>query len=542
MRRTAEPQAELLGARDEESDSLTVQSVVTRALTSAWAVSRRGSVKAFDEASRHPRRAQEAWFARARGPLGASAYGQSVRLDHATSLESVRRAPVVQWDEVAPWVERIANGEQHVLTTEPVLVFERTSGSTSLPKRVPYTQGLLDDFSAATGPWLDDLFRTFPSLFRTRQYWSVSPAVRAPETTPSGLRVGFEDDTEYFGPATRFAMKQLMAVPSMVTKARTVEGWRDETLLHLLEADDLGFISVWNPSFLTVLLEALRSRWANLESRLSPRRRRAVWAALERSGELSGETVWPSLQLISCWTDAWAAEAVPGLRRFFPRTPLQGKGLLATEGVVSFPLWGQPAPVAAVTSHLLEFEALEDAGRPARFVDEVREGAAYAPILTTRGGLVRYRLPDVVRCVGFWRALPLLRFEGRLDKTSDLRGEKLSSVVVESVLRETLRRVPVQFVLLAPSLEPTPRYVLFLESGVDDVTARAMADSVERGLLNEYHYRYCRELGQLERVALVRVNDARPKWLAAMQARGMKLGDIKPSAFDTATGWESRLA
>lgn len=520
---------------------LIVQSVVTRALTTAWAVSRRASVHAFDEASRHPRRAQEAWFSRARSSLANSTYGKSVWLDVAGSLEAVRRAPIVEWDDLAPWVERIANGEQHVLTTEPVLVFERTSGSTTLPKRVPYTQGLLDDFSAATGPWLDDLFRAFPAMFRTRQYWSVSPAVRAPETTPSGLRVGFEDDTEYFGPATRFAMKQLMAVPSTVTKAKTVERWRDETLLHLIECDDLGFISVWNPSFFTVLLEALLSRWTTLESRLSPRRRLALQAALERSGGVSGETLWPSLQVISCWTDAWAAESVPGLRRFFPRTPLQGKGLLATEGVVSFPLWGQPAPVAAVTSHLLEFEALEDEGRPARFVDELREGAAYSPILTTRGGLVRYRLPDVVRCVGFWRALPLLRFEGRLDKTSDLRGEKLSSVVVESVLRETLRRVPVQFVLLAPSLEPTPRYVLFLESDVDDVTARRVAESVERGLMNEYHYRYCRELGQLERVTLVRVKNARPKWLAAMQARGMKLGDIKPAAFDTSTGWESRL-
>ncbi|MBM4778352.1 MAG: GH3 auxin-responsive promoter family protein [Archangiaceae bacterium] len=515
--------------------------LVSRVLTRAWAASRRASVESFDEASRHPRRAQEQWLSRALPSLGGSTYGKAVGLDGATSLESVRRAPIVQWDDVAPWVERLANGEQHVLTTEQVLVFERTSGSTTLPKRVPYTQGLLDDFSAATGPWLDDVFRTFPALFRTRQYWSVSPAVRAPETTPSGLRVGFEDDTEYFGPATRFAMKQLMAVPSTVTKAKTVERWRDETLLHLIEADDLGFISVWNPSFLTVLLEALLSRWTTLESRLSPRRRVALQAALERSGGLSGETLWPSLQLISCWTDAWAAEALPGLRRFFPRTPLQGKGLLATEGVVSFPLWGQPAPVAAVTSHLLEFEALEDAGRPARFIDELRAGAAYSPILTTRGGLVRYRLPDVVRCVGFWRALPLLRFEGRLDKTSDLRGEKLSSVVVESVLRETLRRVPVQFVLLAPSLEPTPRYVLFLESDVDDVTAKRVAESVERGLLKEYHYRYCRELGQLEHVTLVRVKNARPKWLAAMQARGMKLGDIKPAAFDTSTGWESRL-
>jgi len=519
-----------------------VRAAVTTLLTTAWALSRRAAVRQFEEASREPRRAQEAWLLRASASLSDSARGVALGLGGATSLEDFRRrAPIVTWDDVAPFVERIASGESRVLTTEPVLVFERTSGSTSLPKRVPYTQGLLDDFSAATGPWLDDLFRHFPTLFHTRQYWSVSPAARAPETTPSGLRVGFEDDTEYFGPATRFAMTRLMAVPSSVARSRDVETWRDETLLHLLEAEDLGFISIWNPSFFTLLLEALVERWTSLEARLTTRRRAVLQAALDHHGGLCGEVLWPSLQLVSCWTDGWAVEAVPSLRRFFPRTPFQGKGLLATEGVVSFPLWGVPAPVAAVTSHLLEFEALDDDGRPARFVDELKEGAPYSPVITTRGGLVRYRLPDVVRCVGHWRALPLLRFEGRLDKTSDLRGEKVSAVVVEAALRRALDELPVDFVLVAPSVTPSPHYALFLETRASDADCERVRATLETALLGEHHYRYCRELGQLSTLTLHRVSNGHRRWTSAMQARGLKLGDLKPSAFDVMPGWEAQL-
>lgn len=519
-----------------------VRAALTTALTSAWALSRRKAVRAFDEASVAPRRAQEAWLSRAAPSLGGSVYGRALGLSTLTSLDDLRRrAPPTSWDDVAPYVARLAAGEPDVLTTDRVLVFERTSGSTAQPKRVPYTQGLLDDFSAATSPWLDDLFRHFPVMFRTRQYWSVSPAGRAPETTPSGLRVGFEDDTEYFGPATRLAMRQLMVVPATVAKARDLDAWRDETLLHLLEAEDLGFISIWNPSFLTVLLEALVTRWPALAPLVSAPRRRVVERALDREGAVTGEALWPSLQLLSCWTDAWAAQAVPGLRRFFPRTPVQPKGLLATEGVVSFPLWGVPAPVAAVTSHLLEFEALDDDGRPARFVDELRAGAAYSPLITTRGGLVRYRLPDVVRCVGHWRALPMLRFEGRLDKTADLRGEKLSAVVVEAALRRALSGLDVDFVLLAPSLSNQPHYELFLETPAPDAVCANVASVVEAALLGEYHYRYCRELGQLGPVALHRVTQGRAKWQAAMLARGLKLGDLKPSAFDTTPGWAAVL-
>ncbi len=508
--------------------------LLTAGLSGAWALSRQAAVRRFDEGSRFPGRAQAAWLKQAIKTLGPSTYGRSVGLDGCSSLSDFqRRVPTSTWDEVAPWVERLANGEPKVLSTEPVLVFERTSGSTRAPKRIPVTRGLLDDFANATGPWLDDLTRGFPRLLTTRQYWSLSPVARANEVTPSGVRVGFEDDTEYFGPATRWALKRLMAVPSSVAKAPDVDTWRHETLRALITCEDLGLLSAWNPSFLTLLLEALERDFAAYQPLLSSTQREA----LDRAGRLTGEALWPSLQLISCWTEGWAAQAVPGLRRFFPVTPMQGKGLLATEGVVSVPRLGQPAPVAAVTSHLLEFEALEDAGRPVKLVDSLKEGATYAPLITTRSGLVRYRLPDVVRCVGFWRALPLLRFEGRLDKTSDLRGEKLSAVVVEAALRDALQGLPVDFVLLAPSVADPPRYTLFIEATVDQARVLQVAAALEQRLVREYHYAYCRDLGQLGPVEAVQINHGLGTFQRVMQQRGLKLGDVKPSGFDPGTEW-----
>nr|MCU0700449.1 GH3 auxin-responsive promoter family protein [Myxococcaceae bacterium] len=72
---------------------------------------------------------------------------------------------------------------------------------------------------------------------------------------------------------------------------------------------------------------------------------------------------------------------------------------------------------------------------------------------------------------------------------------------------------------------------------VSDARARALAAEVESSLQREHHYRYCRDLGQLGAVEVVRVTSGRAKWLAALQARGLKLGDIKPQAFDGASDW-----
>lgn len=503
------------------------------ALNLAWALSRRPAVARFHAALRDPERAQLTWLKSFLRTNAGTAYGRAHRYADISSVAEFRaRVPVETYETLAPWVERVEGGEREVLTHERVLVLERTSGSVAGPKHIPYTEGLLSDFGAATGPWLDDLTLCFPRLFSARQYWSLSPAARDPEVSHGGLRIGLDDDTEYFDAATRYAMKRLFAVDASVGRLRDVSVWRTRTLEQLIAAEDLGFISVWNPSFLTLLMQDLVTRWASYAYPLPPKRRAQIEDRFERAGAFVGEAIWPRLQLISCWTDAWAAQALPGLRHFFPSTPIQGKGLLATEGVVSFPLWGLPAPVAAVTSHFLEFASLED--DRVFGVHELREGATYSPLLTTRGGFARYRLPDQVRCVGFHQRAPLLRFEGRLDRGSDLRGEKLNATFAENAVRAALEEHPARFALLAPELSATPGYVVYVEGAIEP--ARLAAD-LEVRLCEAPHYGYARELGQLGPVSAKVITNGERRVVEELARRGQRLGDIKPTGFDPRPIW-----
>ncbi len=508
------------------------------ALNLAWALSRAAKVRRFHAGLADPEAVQGRWLTRFLRDNAQTAYGRAHRYAAVTSVRQFRsQVPVTNYEALAPWITRIEDGEREVLTREPVLVLERTSGSVAGPKHVPYTAGLLADFGEATGPWLDDLSRAFPSLLTARQYWSLSPVAREPEVTRGGVRIGLEDDTEYFDGATRFAMKRLFAVDGAVAKSRDLESWRAKTLEQLVAAEDLGFISVWNPSFLTLLMDALLHAWPTFAATLPPKRVAAIEARVKRAGAFVGEAVWPKLRVISCWTDAWAAQALPGLRRYFPTTPFEGKGLLATEGVVSFPLWAQRAPVAAVTSHFLEFESLEDG--LVSGVHELRKGATYAPLLTTRGGFARYRLADVVRCVGFYGRAPLLQFEGRLDRGSDLRGEKLNAAFVEAAVRAVLVEHPATFALVAPELGEPPRYVVYVEGAKQP---GHLAADLEQRLCETLHYRYARDLGQLGPLQAQVVERGEARFLVEQQRRGVRLGDIKPSGFDPRPGWGNVFA
>jgi hypothetical protein len=490
----------------------------------------------FRRAAARPRRAQELRLRQLVAENAGSDFGRRHGFDRIASVEAFRsQVPVRDYEAYAPWIDRVARGEQRVLTVAPVRVMERSSGSTSVNKLIPYTDSLLDEFSAATSPWIYDLHRSLPALPGKTSYWSISPVARQRRTTSGGIPIGFEDDTEYFGPVQRWALAQLMAVPSRVARIPDLDEWRRVTCRHLLEAEDLGLISVWSPTFLTLLMEHIERNLDELLGEIDRRRAGRIRAAIaERGGRLTGDALWPGLAVVSSWADGSSGAFARELSRWFPATPIQPKGLLATEGVVSFPVWGSPGAVLAVAGHFLEFLDLERPDGAPLLADELCEGGSYSPLLTTGGGLYRYHLKDVVTCVGRYQGTPLVRFAGKLDAVSDLCGEKLNARHVEQALARARRIAGLdhRFALLAPGRGDRPRYVLYVDTGADDDALARAVEVVERHLETNHHYRYCRQLGQLGAVEAVRVERGWERYQAALQARGVRVGDVKPVTLD----------
>ena len=504
------------------------------ALGRGWTASLAPAAVRFARAAREPERAQLAYLKRLVRDNADTAYGRANGFARVHDLASWRaNVPAVRHEELVPLVDRIARGEPNVLTREPVKMLERTGGSTSTAKLVPYTAGLLADFASATGPWLFDLHAHHPQLFGTSSYWSVSPVARRDERTEGGLPIGFEDDAAYFGPLERFAIDRLLAVPGRLARVSDVATWRFETLRRLLERDDLGLVSVWSPTFLTLLMEHARDHLDDLLACVGAERAKSIREGLAREGAFVGEAIWPRLAILSTWTDGPSAAFLPALRAFFPRTTIQPKGLLATEGVVSFPLGDREGAVLAVTSHLIELVDVERPDAPPILAHEARVGARYTLLLSTRGGLYRYRLLDVVEVVGKHGALPRLRFVEKLERVADRFGEKVHAAQVQDGLARAAREVGVQprFALVAPVDDPA-RYRLYLEADASDAQLARMRDVLEAHLATGHHYAYCVRLGQLAPMDVVRVRDGAATFLREHAARGRRAGDVKLTCLD----------
>lgn len=477
-------------------------------------------------------------------------FGKAHGLAEVQSYEEFAcRVPLRDYEELLPWIERIRQGEPNVLTHEAVTHLIPTSGSTSARKLIPFTRGLQQEFDAGVGPWLCDLCRQMPGLAGGPAYWSITPALHEPGAQDCAVPIGFEADTAYLGSAKRRLAEAVMAVPAAVQHAGSLDAFRYATLLSLLRCRELRLISVWHPSFLALLLEALPSNWEALledvarggcrrakEFPATHRRELESRVRPERARELRGlnprqpDALWPELRLISCWADGAAALSLDTLRRQFPRTRFQAKGLLATEALVTLP-FGAHRPLA-VRSHFFEF--LHESGR-VHLADGLREGGEYEVVVTTAGGLWRYRLGDRVAVTGWVGRTPSLRFLGRSGNVSDRFGEKLSEAFVAGVLGELFREGPPRFALLAPDEDAAGcRYTLYIEG----VPPSDCVAALDHALCRNPHYAWCRDLGQLlpPRLFLIE-GHAFERFVERQAVNGARLGDIKPAALSPLSGW-----
>jgi hypothetical protein len=325
-------------------------------------------------------------------------------------------------------------------------------------------------------------------------------------------------------------------------------------LVSLLADNNLSLISIWSPTFLTVLLdhfltqpERILGALGGSESRGANKRAEFLRSVLhENPGPAFFERAWPNLQVISCWTHGPSQIYAENLRRLFPHVEIQGKGLVATEAFVSLPLFEDQEPVLAVNSHFFEFQ--DPAGGRISLAHEVVAGNTYRVIVTTGGGLYRYPLGDLVRVTGFIDETPCLRFVGREGNVSDLLGEKLQGTFVESIIRGALAHqgVTPRFFLLAPANDGMSKtgYALFLDADVIPDAPRLVRD-LETGLAESFHYDHCRRLGQLSHARLFHIGRnsvcSETVFEQEMLSRGLKAGDIKAVPLDRECGWERRF-
>lgn len=487
-----------------------------------------------------------------------SDFGRDHHFGEIRSAEDFRRrVPIGDYGRHEPYIDRVRNGETSALFgpgTE-VLMFAMTSGTTNRPKTIPVTREALNDYREGWLVWGITAFDAHPDIIDNglRPILQIASDWRE-SYTPAGIPCGAI--TGLTASMQSRLIRTTYCMPPSGSRIKDVES-KYYLALRSSVHKNLGTIIAANPSTILNMVRlgdrehetlirdlydgTLAPKWAipadvrkELRFRMSIRRKDAA-RRLERlvaeHGRLLPKDYWPNLEFLSNWMGGTMRAYLRGYPEFFGEKPVRDVGLIASEGRMTIPIQdGTPAGVLDIRHHYFEFIPEEEAAKADPQVVEAAdliEGRNYFILLTTAGGLYRYNIFDLVRCVGFHGEAPVVEFLNKGAHFSSLTGEKLSEHQVISAVEAAQRAAGVRLrsYLLLPVWGDPPSYGLLAETSdlPDDATAGRLDAAVEEQLraLN-VEYAAKRDSLRLGPVRTIRIRDG--AWAEFQQQRLARSG------------------
>lgn len=444
-----------------------------------------------------------------------------------------RRMPVTTYEYYRDYVERLKQGQISALfgAGTKVLMLAMTSGTTNKPKYVPVTQEFFDDYRRGWNLWGIGLYRDHSDLLHKQnlKFGSNWRQFLTEGGIPCGNISGLVAET------APWIIKRRFLVPSAATRIDHPPSKHYTTLRIALASRRVGWVGTANPS---TLIEVARLADARRESLIrdifngtladdvqlpddvrealaprlrarDPRRARELERIVERTGTLYPRDFWPALTVLTVWMGGSVGVYLPRLEEYYGRPAIRDHGISASEGRMTIPLRdGTSEGILEYAHHYFEFIPEEEHDRPDPTVLEAHEleaGRNYYILLTTSAGMYRYDIHDVVRCVGYEGAAPVLMFLNKGAHFSSITGEKLSEFQVVSAVRDSFQGLglAIDHFTVAPVMGERPGYVLLLEpkTGGDKQDELARRIDARLGELN-CEYAEKRRTGRLEPLAV----------------------------------------
>jgi hypothetical protein len=431
-----------------------------------------------------------------------------------TPADFRRRVPIGSYDRMEPYIDRVRHGDLGALFgpgTE-VLMFAMTSGTTNRPKTIPVTRESLRDYREGWTIWG---ILAFDAHFEILRY-GLRPILQLASdwresVTPAGIPCGAI--TGLTAHIQNPLVRTTYCMPAVASRIKDIAS-KYYVALRFSVYRNLGTIIAANPSTIlamarlgdhehAVLIRDLFNGTIDDRWQIPPEIRRALrlWTRIphrraarrlerivERTGRLLPKDYWPRLDFLSNWMGGTMKAYLRGYPEFFGATPVRDVGLIASEGRMTIPIEdATPAGLLDIRHHYFEFipeDQAEHAEPETVEAHELIEGRNYFIVLTTAGGLYRYNISDLVRCVGFHGTTPLIEFLNKGAHFSSLTGEKLSEHQVIAAVQAAQRTAgcPLKSYLLLPVWGDPPHYALLVEE--DDLAGpdvvEHLTEAVER--------------------------------------------------------------
>ena len=447
-------------------------------------------------------------------------FGRKYHFDKIKSISDFRKnVPITSWSDYEDYSRRMTNGEENLLFPGQATFFYRTSGTTSDFKFIPESEKEVVARKALTkARYMERVHASsFKALSKVFSFYNKADMLITKGGIPAGTASGRTGQIAEDNVGAKTL--GIQAYDPLI-----VEELEDEALYYTIMRltivyDDMGAIMGNNAHMMSVMIDVAREhakeiiediRYGTNKYELSDELASAEKEALTPNPARADELLklydedkfipryyWPNLRLASFWLGGSVGVFVNEIKDLLPKkVTYVDTGYGASEAKVNIPISANtPAAPLSVFSSFYEF--IPEEGGEVLLPEELEDGKTYELLLTTYGGLYRYRIKDYVRVDGFTGTTPNIYFVSKASDVANLTQEKIAGSILINALSDIVSENGMRLCIaqIYPDSENTC-YDIYIETDDIDMDTLTFNDIIEDGLCKKVvqYGRYRHEL------------------------------------------------
>ena len=421
--------------------------------------------------------------------------GRELNLAEIKTVDQFRKqTPRSSYSLYEPYFERAAQGEINVITPEPIIYLNLSSGSTGKQKLVPITRRSQRKRAYANQVALGFAIEAAQRRQSALGKMLITTAVKPIGQTDSGILYGHVSGNQLRS-SYNWLVKSIYVQPFEALFVTDTLARNYVCLLFALRNPDLSILSgifpvillqlcVYLETYAEALIDDLGrgkiADWITLEPELrenlqgmlqsAPERAQQLGQILKSEGRLPPKLIWPNLALLVTARGGPSDFYFEKFPEYFGDLPIFGGTYSASEAVIgSHWNFNTDGVILAIESNFFEFipaDQWDESDPNTLLPHEVEVGNFYRILITNYSGFYRYDIGDVVEVVGFYEQAPLITFRYRQGGALSAITEKTTeyhAIQVMTALQDTYSLIIEDFCITVSGDLIAPFYVLNVE-------------------------------------------------------------------------------
>lgn len=427
--------------------------------------------------TRHPETTQQALLMDILQANKDTVFGKEHGFADIRSYHDFSTAVAVQsYEDLIPYIEKQEQQQKPYLNISQPIIYAQTSGTTGKPKYIPIIKSTVRQYRHSQHIVAYAEYKDIPGVYDGKILAITSPAEEGKlETgTPYGSMSGLIHQS-----MPRFVYNKYV-VPQAVLDITDYDLKYYLITAFALASEDITLIATANPATLLKIHHVIHDRWHDLIKDIGSGNSHGLAAKPDRAAKLadikslkqwlSFADLWPQLKSVTTWTGGSCSVLIPRIRKLLPpTTKIVEMGYLASEfrGSITVDVLRNKC-IPTIHENFFEFmerDSWESDKANFLTVDQIKEGKQYYIFVTTRNGLYRYFINDIIEVDGRYHNTPTIRFVQKGKGVTNLVGEKIyenQAVAAIQKLQEELNLEFDFFIILG--CPRSLQYSLFIET------------------------------------------------------------------------------